>query len=155
MPTFIGDGDADVITIPNEYTVNAGDEFIFRKSTSDGSIKPQEADYDTALTGGNLAYSSATGLNAEDIIVDGDGFVTTTTSPATEEVVPGQIFDTVAIKIYEKPSAGSANIKVDNYVGDNTRVDYAITQQMYQQHGLLKSIVHIQYHTSQYNSNIF
>jgi hypothetical protein len=130
VPTFIGDGDADVITIPNGYTVNTGDEFIFRKSTSDGSIKPQEADYDTALTGGNLAYSSATGLNAEDIIVDGDGFVTTTTSPATEEVVPGQIFDTVAIKIYEKPSAGSANIKVDNYVGDNIRVEYAITQQI-------------------------
>ena len=128
--TFIGDGDADVITLPIGYIVNAGDEFIFRKSTSDGSIKPQEADYDTALTGGNLAYSSATGLNAEDIIVDGDGFVTPTTSPATEEVVPGQIFDTVAIKVYEKPSAGSANIKVDNYIGDNTTVEYAITQQI-------------------------
>jgi hypothetical protein len=130
VSTFIGDGDLDVITIPNGYTVNAGDEFIFRKSTSDGSIKPQEADYDTALIGGNLAYSSATGLNAEDIIVDGDGFVTPTTSPATEEVVPGQIFDTVAIKVYEKPSAGSANIKVDNYIGDNSTVEYAITQQI-------------------------
>ena len=130
VDTFVGNGDLDIITLPIGYTVNAGDEFIFRKSTSDGSIKPQEADYDTALTGGNLAYSSATGLNAEDIIVDGDGFVTPTTSPATEEVVPGQIFDTVAIKVYEKPSAGSANIKVDNYVGDNTRVEYPITQQI-------------------------
>ena len=130
VSTFVGNGDIDTITLPIGYTVNEGDQFIFRKSTSDGSIKPQEADYDTALTGGNLAYSSATGLNAEDIIVDGDGFVTPTTSPATEEVVPGQIFDTVAIKVYEKPSAGSANIKVDNYVGNNSTVEYAISQQI-------------------------
>ena len=130
VSTFIGDNDSDVITIPSGYTVNAGDEFIFRRSTSDGSIKPQEVDYDTALTGGNLAYSSATGLNAEDIIVDGDGFVTPTTSPATEEVVPGQIFDTVAIKVYDQPNFGSANIKVDNYIGDNETASYSITQQI-------------------------
>ena len=128
VSTFIGNNDADTITIPSGFVINSGDELIFRKSTSDGSIKPQDADYDTALSGGNLAYSTATGLKAEDIIVDGDGFVTPTTSPATEEVVPGQIFDTVAIKIYDKPSTGSANIKVDNYVANGASTDYVITQ---------------------------
>jgi hypothetical protein len=31
---------------------------------------------DTLVKGGDLAYSTAQGLNAEDINIDGDGFVT-------------------------------------------------------------------------------
>ena len=100
----------------------------FRKSTSDGSIKPQEVDYDTTLVGGDLAYSSATGLAADDILVDGDGFVTPTTSPDVEEVVPGQIVDTVAIKVFYRPSSGAANVRVDNYVADGVTDSFTITQ---------------------------
>ena len=37
---------------------------------------PDPRAYDTALSGGALNYGTATGLNAEDIVVDGDGFVT-------------------------------------------------------------------------------
>jgi hypothetical protein len=128
MDAFIGDGETDTIIIPPGFVVGRNDQFIFRKSTSDGAITPQEADYDTALTGGNLSYSTATGLRAEDIIVDGDGFVTPTSSPATEEVVPGHIFDTVAIKVYDKPTAGSASIKVVNYVGNGTDRNFSIGQ---------------------------
>ena len=128
MNTFIGDGETATIIIPPSFVVGQNDQFIFRKSTSDGAITPQEADYDTALTGGNLSYSTATGLRAEDIIVDGDGFVTPTSSPATEEVVPGHIFDTVAIKVYDKPTAGSASIKVVNYVGNGTTQNFSIGQ---------------------------
>ena len=96
MNTFVGDGVTDTITLPNlgstpSLDINDGDKVIFRKSTSDGAITPSSLDYDTTLIGGNLAYSTATGLAAEDILVDGDGFVTTTSSPAPEEVVPGQI----------------------------------------------------------------
>jgi len=116
-------------TIPNTYQVDAGDQFIWRKSTSDGSISPQEDDYDTALSGGNLAYSSATGLAADDILVDGDGFVTPTSSPATEEVVPGQVVDAVAIKVYDRLSTGGASLKVDSYVADGVTTDFLITQQ--------------------------
>ena len=130
LDTFIGDGETDTIVIPSEFVVGQDDQFIFRKSTSDGSVTPQDSDYDTALTGGDLSYSSATGLRAEDIIVDGDGFVTTTTSPATEEVVPGHIFDAVAIKVYDKPNSGSANIKVVNYVGNGSTTNFAIGQQI-------------------------
>ena len=116
------------VEIPNTYTILAGDQIIIRKSTSDGSIKPQEDDYDTSLTGGDFAYTSASGLLAEDIIVDGDGFVTPTTSPATEEVVPGHVFDTLAIKVFDKPYSGSAAIKVDNYKADGVSRVFAITQ---------------------------
>ncbi len=116
------------IAIPLTYTINDGDQIIIRKSTSDGSIKPDEADYDTALSGGNFAYSTATGLLPEDIIVDGDGFVTPTSSPAPEEVVPGQLFDTVSIKVYDKPYAASAVMRVDNFVADGINNEFILSQ---------------------------
>jgi hypothetical protein len=137
MQTAISDGIADnaidptykTFSIPDTFVVHEGDKFIWRKSSSDGSVKPQEADYDTALSGGNLAYSTATGLSADDIIVDGDGFVTPTSSPATEEVVPGQVVDTVAIKVYDRPNTGSAQLKVDSYIADGETTEFNITQQ--------------------------
>ena len=137
MQTIISDGAPDnlvdptykTFSIPNTFTVYEGDQFIWRRAGSDGSILPQEQDYDTALTGGDLAYSSATGIAAEDIIVDGDGFVTPTSSPATEEVVPGQVVDTVAIKVYDRPSTGAANMKVDSYVADGLQTNFEISQQ--------------------------
>ena len=129
MTTWIADGESTVVSIPDTFVVGTGDQFILRKSTSDGSIAPQDADFDTALSGGNLAYTSATGLRAEDILVDGDGFVTPTSSPAPEEVVPGQVVDAVAIKVYDRPSSGSANIKVDNYTADGEQTEFKISQQ--------------------------
>ena len=130
----------NTIYVPSSYFVNDGDQFIFRKSTSDGSIKPQERDYDTALSGGDLAYATATGLAAEDILVDGDGFVTPTTSPAPEEVVPGQVVDAVAIKIYDKPSTGSANIKVDNHIADGVVTDFSFTQMINSQQAVIVKV---------------
>jgi len=137
MQTVVSDGVADnpfgspskTFSIPTSFNVIDGDKFIWRKSTSDGSLAPQDSDYDTALSGGNLAYSTATGLAADDIIVDGDGFVTPTTSPATEEVVPGQIVDAVAIKVYDRPNTGSATIKVDSYIADGVTTEFLISQQ--------------------------
>ena len=126
--TPVANGSSSTFTIPGTFDVFDKDKFILRKSTSDGSIKPQENDYDTALSGGNLAYSTATGLAADDILVDGDGFVTPTSSAAPEEVIPGQVVDTVAIKVYDKPSSGSANIKIDSYVANGEKVEFKITQ---------------------------
>jgi len=129
MVTPVADGITNpVITIPSDYPSNTGDTFIIRQSTSDGSIRPQESDYDTALTGGDLAYSTASGLLADDIIVDGDGLVTPTTSPAPEEVVPGQVVDAVAIKVYDTPANGSANIKIDNFIADGSTTAYKVSQ---------------------------
>ena len=137
MQTVVSNGVPDspfgspskTFSIPTTFTVVDGDKFIWRKTTSDGSLAPQDSDYDTALSGGNLAYSTATGLSADDIIVDGDGFVTPTTSPATEEVVPGQVVDAVAIKVYDRPTTGSATIKVDSYVADGVTTEFLISQQ--------------------------
>lgn len=137
MQTPISDGVPDsqldptykTFSIPGTYQVDSGDRFTWRKSTSDGSISPQEDDYDTALSGGDLAYSTASGIAADDIIVDGDGFVTPTSSPATEEVVPGQVVDAVAIKVYDRPNSGGASLKVDSYLADGVTKEFLITQQ--------------------------
>ena len=146
METWIGDGDNSTVSfeLTNFIAVTAfqdgvqlGDKFILRKSTSDGSIAPQASDYDTALSGGNLAYSTATGLAADDIIVDGDGFVTPLTSGAPEEVVPGQVVDAVAIKVFDKPLNGSANIKVDNYIADGITKTYTISQRINSKRALI------------------
>ena len=112
------------INIPNSFTVNSNDEFILRQSTSDGTLTP--TNYDTDIDGGNLVYTTAQGISADDIVLDGDGFVTETSSPALEEVVPGQVIDALAIKVYDKPNAGSANIRVDNYITDGVNNSFKL-----------------------------
>jgi hypothetical protein len=124
----IGNNTTNTFTIPNTFDVYDGDQFIIRQSTSDGSVKPLEQDYDTALSGGNIAYSTATGISPDEIIVDGDDLISPTTSPAPEEVVPGQIVDALAIKVYDQPNSGSANIKVDKYFADGIVKTFEITQ---------------------------
>jgi hypothetical protein len=135
MSTLIGNGTTDTFSIPLSFPVNDRDKFILRKWTSDGSVAPADVDYDTALSGGAFegnylsgSFTSATGFAADDIILDGDGLVTPTSSPATEEVVPGQVVDAVAIKVYDQPYSGSANIKIDNYIGDNVTTTFNISQ---------------------------
>jgi hypothetical protein len=133
MSTFIGDGITNVIDLPNltdpyPLNINDGDKIIFRKSTSDGSFLPNENEYDTVLQGGNLAYTTATGIAPDDIILDGDNFVTPDTSHGPEELVPGQILDAVAIKVYAMSRDGSAKIKWNNYKGNGTNVNFSLKQ---------------------------
>ena len=128
MQTYVADGRAPEIVIPATFNLVVGDLVTLRQSTSDGSITSANTDIDTALDGGNTAYSTATGLAADDILIDGDGFVTPTTSPATEEVVPGQVVDAYAIKVFHRPSDGSAKVKVFNYVANGTKKRYSFAQ---------------------------
>ena len=133
MSTIIGDGVTNVINLPNltdpyALNINSGDRVIFRKSTSDGSFLPNENEYDTILQGGNLAYTSATGVAPDDIILDGDNFVTPDTSHGPEELVPGQILDSLAVKVFSLPTDGSAKIKWMNYKANGARTQFSITQ---------------------------
>lgn len=116
MNSFIGNGISNgPIEIPQSVSLESGDTIIFRKNTSDGSFKPSDIVYDTQIFGGDLAYVSATGLSPEDILVDGDGFVTASTSHAPEEVVPGQVVDTVDITVYHKIGDGAPVIETVRY----------------------------------------
>ena len=103
-----------------------GDTLIIRKSTSDGTFLPNEQTYDSIIQGGNLNYNTATGLDSADITIDGDGFVTPTTSAGPEEQVPGQVLDTVDIKVFERPTGGSSPTTSMNYIGDGATVTYSI-----------------------------
>ena len=115
--SIIGDGTTQLLDLEvMGVRLLEGDILIVRKTTSDGSILPDADSYDTALTGGDLAYSTATGIKAEDIIVDGDGFVTPTTSGGPEELVPGQVLDTLDIKVFTRDSAGQGVIHSQSYI---------------------------------------
>jgi len=114
--SITGDGVTDTIDLASrDILMLDGDVLAIRKITSDGSVKIDPDSYDTQLEGGDLQYSTATGLNAEDIIVDGDGFVTPTTSGGPEELVPGQILDTLDIKVYTRDSDGQGVIYSQSY----------------------------------------
>jgi hypothetical protein len=125
--SITGDGVTDVIYVQDlGIEILEGDLFVVRKITSDGSIIPDETGYDTALSGGDLLYTSATGVNAEDIITDGDGFISAAASAGPEELVPGQIFDTLDIKVYTRESGGQGKIFSQSYRLDTTVTTYEL-----------------------------
>jgi hypothetical protein len=125
MSSVQGDDLTDTLFLDELGIVVAdGDELIIRKSTSDGSIQPNEAAYDTRLSGGDLAQTTAKGTRAEDIIIDGDGFVTPTTSKGPEELVPGQVVDTLDLKVYTRPGPGQGQIFTQSYITDGETVEF-------------------------------
>ena len=128
MSTLIGDGITNIFEIDNDtIPTTAGDVIIIRKSTSDGSFTPAGAVFDVQLSGGSLpGYTTATGIEAGDIVVDGDGFVTPTTSKGPEEQVPGQVIDTLDIRVFNRVSSGQGMITVHNYRTDGTTTEWNI-----------------------------
>ena len=65
------------------------------------------AKLDTVLDGGDLAYSTALGVNPEDVTMDGDKFISAYSSHAPEELVPGEIKESLGINVYTRIFAGS------------------------------------------------
>ena len=100
------------------------DTFIIRKSTSDGSFKPDVTSYDTLLDGGTMYYDTAKGIAASEIVVDGDDFITPMTSKGPEELVPGQILDTLDLKVVHRPVEGGSTIYSDVYWTDGTTTTF-------------------------------
>ena len=73
---------------------------------------------DSAIDGGtwtNGARINALGIFPEDITIDGDGFITPDTSHAPEELVPGEINESVGINVYTKNPVGAPTV-VSSYV---------------------------------------
>lgn len=135
MNTHYGDGVTNEIIIPNSVTIANRDKFIFRKSTSDGSFKPNEKFYDSEIIGGapnpvtgNMSYDTAKGILADEIIIDGDNFVTPTSSHAPEEVVTGQVLDSVSITVYDTVSDGTPVILTRHYIADGSQSEFNIGQ---------------------------
>lgn len=127
MNSYIGNGvDNGPIIIPANIPLPQGSRLIFRKSTSDGSFTPLQ--YDTQLYGGDFSYNSASGIAPEDIIVDGDGFVTPDSSHAPEEFVTGHITDAVDITVYHKHKDGAPVIENLRYIIQGTNRIFNIGQ---------------------------
>jgi hypothetical protein len=126
MASITGDGTSTTVDL-TDVEFDDGDVLIVRRSTSDGSFTPNAEAFDTTLTGGDLSYSTATGIDAGEIVVDGDGFVTPTTSGGPEELVPGQLNDTLDLKVYSKVSDGQSMITVNQYMLDGSTTVFDIS----------------------------
>ena len=130
MIPIIGDGVVNYIDIDNDLVQTAdGDIIIVRKNTSDGSFTPVSSTYDTSLAGGSLDYTTATGISAGEIIVDGDGFRTQANSSGPEELVPGTVVDTLDMKVYHRATDGIGMINVANYWTDAETFVYSLPGQ--------------------------
>ena len=122
MYPIAGDGIQSSVTLDPALNIQNGDIVIIRKETSDGSTTPTSQSYDTSLQGGSFA-GNATGVRPEDVIVDGYDFVAPEISRGPEELVPGQILDTLDIQVYHRHNDGVGIIgSVDYYIDEDTDV---------------------------------
>jgi hypothetical protein len=146
MPTFVGDGSTRIIEIGRYIEVQAGDILIFRPIESDGSVTITDANLlDTQISGGNLTasgstgtniskntidgiYSSARGIAAEDINIDGGKFISPEQVPSPEENIPGQVSDSLSIKVYTFTQTGAATLNSRVLVSDGSTQSFNIGQ---------------------------
>ena len=132
--TIIANGASSTITLPQVPA--SGIKIEVRQSLSDGVNMPSdEFVMDTALSGGDFTtikdaletrFKTATGLRPDDISVDGGQFLSVEHSPATEELVKGEIFDTLTMTVFNSPSSGSNLVKTTQYLYDGTNPSYEI-----------------------------
>lgn len=127
MKSFVGNGIDRTIILPESYDILETDFITLRKSTSDGTILPTDRSLiDSFISGGDLSYTTAKGIAAEEIIIDGDDFVTPDTSHGPEELIQGHVVDALDIKVYHAPAAGGPNVNVQNYTGDGVTKTFNI-----------------------------
>ena len=132
IPTFIGNGQNKFIAINQYIEVFQGDTLIFRPIESDGTVKIDDINIiDTNLSGGSLSnidqvYQTASGINSEDIVVEGGKFISPDYVPAPEENVPGQVLDSVSIKVYHTVKTGAAPLHAKVSIGDGVTRRYSI-----------------------------
>lgn len=140
--TYISGVKLLIIRPPNvapisELKLDNTDTFTFIKQASDGSLPEQPYDsntklslndYDTQLFGGYFKNSNVVGFSPDDIITDGSDFITPISSYAPEEMLPGHVMDTVAIKVFELPKGGSPKIIYNHYTPDGITTIYNFGQ---------------------------
>ena len=118
-----GDGSTVNFAISETPELNALVEFI--PFDDDGVLTPtDDRTLDSIVKGG--LFTSALGHAPSDIVLEGDDFLSPDTSYAPEEVVPGQMFDTVDIKVYTSPESGVPFISEKNYRGNGTTTVFSI-----------------------------
>jgi hypothetical protein len=154
MPTIVGDGVTNIVEIGQYISTATDDILIFRPTDSDGSVIITDANLlDTQLSGGNFnsnttntkiapnaingAYSTANGMLAEDISLDGDKFISPDQVPAPEENVPGQVLDSLSIKVFNSTLSGAAPLQSKTIISDGVTRLYEIGLEILESKSLL------------------
>ena len=93
--------------------------------------------------------------NAEDISIDGGDYVSPDQVPATEENVPGQVLDSLSIKVFHsnQDSAG-APVKSNVRIGDGSTLVYPIGQRIVENKSVIVYIDGIKVDPATYTVNI-
>ena len=74
---------------------------VFRSATDDGTLTPtDEESLDTLISGGNFDQGVILGIGASEIVVDGDTYLSANASHAPEEMIPGEIQESVSISVF-------------------------------------------------------
>jgi len=161
MPTFIGDGSTNIVEVGAYVSTQPGDILIFRPAESDGAVTINDNNLlDTKLSGGTLsamegAYATATGLNAEDISIDGGEYTSPDQVPATEENIPGQVLDSLSIKVFHSnKDAAGATVKSNIRIGDGSTLVYPIGQKILENKSVIVYIDGIKSAPATYTVNI-
>ena len=132
LMTGIDYGGVNVIGIGFERPNSWDGEYAWGDRPWDEGVPSDNEVFDTLIDGGNLhsnsAYRTASGIKADDIIIDGDGFITPTTSPAPEEMLPGHVVDSVAIQVFERKLTTSSDIITNVYMADGVNNLYKVEQ---------------------------
>ena len=120
---FRGDGSTTAFTV--SVVPDAGSLVEFIPFDDDGVLTPtDDRTLDSIIKGG--LFGSAVGSAPSDILLEGDDFISPDTSYAPEETVPGQLFDTLDIKVYTSPESGVPFISSKNHRGDGTTLTFSI-----------------------------
>ena len=134
MPTFIGDGSTAAIQVPLTVAFNADDIFIFRPADSDGSLAIVDKNLlDADVSGGVFgSYVTANGTTPEEIIIEGDSFISPDQVPAPEENIPGQVLESVSIKVFHSMTSGAPIMVSKVYTTDGVLVTFDIGQSVFE-----------------------
>jgi hypothetical protein len=128
------------ITVPSVAFTTSSTLVVLRYSTSDGTVLPTDPDsLDAIISGGDLGYTTALGVDPSEIILDGgststrhitgmndDGFLNPINSYAPEECVPGQIQESLGISVYTQPAATSPIIANRRYYVDGSTLIFQL-----------------------------
>ena len=85
---------------------------------------------DTDLVGGGFTSTGligALGVNPEEIIIDGDKFLSENASYAPEEMIPGQVVDSLGINVYTKQNTGYPLVVTGSFPVLNTNTQNTAT----------------------------
>jgi hypothetical protein len=132
IPSIVGDGSTTTFQIHEYVHTEDGDVLIFRPFESDGAVNINDPNIlDTDITGGTFEsfggmFTNANGFTAEEISITGGQFTSPEHVPATEENVPGQVLDSLSIKVYQVSPTGSAIVHGNRFVSDGSTSRYDI-----------------------------